>query len=259
MVTPMYDRNRSVYERASIVSEYTTATGLTAAEQQLLARYHDNIAGGEVLDLGVGAGRTTPHLTQLAASYVGVDFSEGMVAACRQNYPHLEFRRGDARDLSAFPAGRFDFVLFAFNGIDYVGDADRTQVLQQVARVLKPGGVFMFSSHSLESVPRKTFLREVFRVRVSYNPVSWAKALVRVGRGLLNYARNASAQHRSADHAVLTDPAHGFALQTYYVTEAAQRRQLVAAGFSATIDTEAGTEEAVPYYRYYVARKATAG
>jgi SAM-dependent methyltransferase len=252
------ERNKTIYERRSIVSQYVTATDLTSTEERLLARYRANIAGGRVLDLGVGGGRTTPYLTGLATSYIGVDFSTAMVAACRQRYPRLEFRQGDARDLSAFPEDHFDFVLFSFNGIDYVGHDDRARVLKQVARVLRPGGIFVFSSHNLKAVPRATFLHETFRVGLSWKPVNSAKAIVRVGLGLFNYARNAPAQQRTADHAILTDPAHGFVLRTYYITAEAQRRKLVAAGFSSLIDVEPGTDEAVPYYLYYAARK-TAG
>jgi SAM-dependent methyltransferase len=257
MQTP--ERNKTIYERRSIVSQYIAARELTSTEERLLARYRADIAGGRVLDLGVGAGRTTPYLNDLAASYVGVDFSSAMVAACRQRYPQLEFRPGDARDLSAFPEDHFDFVLFSFNGIDYVGHDDRARVLKQVARVLKPGGLFIFSSHNLEAVPRATFLREIFLVGLSWNPVSSAKAIVRMGLRLFNYAKGAPAQQRTADYAILTDPAHGFVLRTYYITAEAQRRKLVAAGFSSLIDVEPGTDEAAPYYLYYAARKTAGG
>ena len=253
------ERNKTIYERRSIVLQYATSTGLTEAEQQLLARYHADIVGGRVLDLGVGAGRTTPYLADLAESYVGVDFSAAMVTACQQRHPQLVFRQADARDLSAFPEGHFDVVLFSFNGIDYVGHDDRARVLQQVARILKTGGVFVFSSHNLAAVPGASYLRETFRVDLSWNPLHSAKAVVRAGRGIYNYARNAPAQQRTADYAILTDPAHGFVLRTYYVTADAQRRQLVAAGFSSLVDIEPGTDEAIPYYLYYAARKKARG
>ena len=158
-----------------------------------------------------------------------------------------------------FPKITLDFVLFSFNGIDYVGHDDRARVLKQVARILRPGGIFVFSSHNLKAVPHATFLRETFRVALSWNPVSSAKAIVRVGLRLFNYARNAPTQQRTADHAILTDPAHGFVLRTYYITAEAQRWKLVAAGFSSLIDVEPGTDEAVPYYLYYAARKKVGG
>ena len=61
-------------------------------------------------------------------------------------------------------------------------------------------------------------------------------------------------QQRTADHAILVDPAHGFVLRTYYVTTQEQQRQIEAAGFS-LIDVVPATDEDVPYYLYYSARR----
>ena len=36
-----------------------------------------------ILDLGVGGGRTTPHLSSIAARYVGADYAAEMVARCQ--------------------------------------------------------------------------------------------------------------------------------------------------------------------------------
>jgi len=78
-----------------------------------------------------------------------------MVDAAKDRYPDREFRQVDARDLSAFADESFDFVLFSYNGLDCVGHADRLQVLAEVHRVVRPGGVFMFSSHNMDWVHRR--------------------------------------------------------------------------------------------------------
>jgi len=178
-----------------------------------------------------------------------------MIETCRHRYPHLEFRQGDARDLAEYQASSFDFVLFSFNGLDYISHDDRLKALTEVARVLKPGGVFMFSSHNLDFAHRPTFLRNAFTIELSANPLRSAKAIGRIGLRLMNYARNANVQHRTDSHAVLIDPAHEFTLHTYYVTADEQRRQLVWAGFSDDIQIEPGTDQEIPYYLYYVAKK----
>jgi SAM-dependent methyltransferase len=252
--TQALESNRNVYEQRSIVQQYATDTNLTAAETQLLAQFSDDIVGKRVLDLGVGGGRTAPYLAERCASYIGVDFSEAMVQACLGRYPRLDFRQGDARDLSQFADGEFDFALFSFNGIDYVGHDDRGRILREVARVLRPGGALVFSSHNLASVPSGTLLHRVFQVSISANPLRSAKSIARTAMNLINYLKNAPGQQRTADYAILVDPAHGFVLRTYYVTIEEQRRQLDAAGFS-PIDVVPGTDEDVPYYLYYSARK----
>lgn len=101
-----------------------------------------------VLDLGCGTGRTTAVLDRIGFDVVGVDVSEPMVQRARQLLPHVEFRSGDARDLQ-FDDDRFDYVLFSFNGLDYVHpEGDRYVALREIWRVLKPGGTFVFSSHN---------------------------------------------------------------------------------------------------------------
>ena len=59
-------------------------------------------ADKRILDLGVGAGRTTPYLLEISKNYIGIDFSPAMIAACQARYPTVEFAVGDARDLSRF-------------------------------------------------------------------------------------------------------------------------------------------------------------
>lgn len=75
-----------------------------------------------MLDIGVGAGRTTHHFAPLTKEYIGVDYSKNMIKARRRkfrNYPKkLTFKVADARDLKLFGDKYFDFALFSFNGID---------------------------------------------------------------------------------------------------------------------------------------------
>ncbi len=55
----------------------------------------------------------------------------------------------NAKSLS-FADQSFDGVLFSFNGIDHVpGYADKVEVLCEIARVLRPGGSFIFSVHRM--------------------------------------------------------------------------------------------------------------
>jgi ubiquinone/menaquinone biosynthesis C-methylase UbiE len=104
-----------------------------------------------MLDLGVGGGRTTAHFAALAGSYLGVDYSEEMVRACTVRFPHLRFMQADARAMPQCADASFDFVLFSYNGIDYVEETGRQRVLDEVRRVLSPHGSFAFSTHNLNS------------------------------------------------------------------------------------------------------------
>ena len=136
---------------AEVVSHYAALDYLTACERLLFDTYIK--PGMAILDLGVGGGRTTPYLSQKAARYVGVDYSEEMVQSCGRKFPELEFQVCDASDLSGFSDSSFDAIVIAFNGLDCVSPAERRrQCLRECARVLRAGGVLIFSSHNPRSI-----------------------------------------------------------------------------------------------------------
>jgi ubiquinone/menaquinone biosynthesis C-methylase UbiE len=226
--------NREVFERLDVVDEYAREHTLLPAEQIILDRYRQDYLQKRVLDLGVGGGRTAPALAAVAAEYVGVDFSESMVAACKRRFPQWNFRWADARDLSMFKQDSFDFVLFSYNGLDYGGDEDRRRVLGQVLRVLRTGGVFAFSSHNLEASAEATsWWRNVLRPR---SPAELVRALRGSVRSLQNRRHNVKRQIRTETYAILNDQAHHFGLRTYYTTADAQCAQLRQAGFTGPVE-----------------------
>lgn len=59
----------------------------------------------------------------------------------------------NAKDL-LYQENYFDHAFFSFNGIDYLyPEADRRRALQEIYRVVKPGGIFAFSSHNAHFLP----------------------------------------------------------------------------------------------------------
>ena len=144
---PPHDRNQAAFNRPDVVAAYREMSGLTPCE---LGIFGDHIpAGSQVLDLGVGAGRTVPWLIDRAGRYVGIDLAPAMVAAARQDHPGIDIRVGDAADLGEHDTASFDAVVFSYNGIDYLHpDGVRRRGLAEVHRVLRPGGSFVFSTHN---------------------------------------------------------------------------------------------------------------
>lgn len=140
------ERTRQAYERPDVVERYVDMRGLLPVEGELFARHLR--PGSRVLDIGVGAGRTTPALSADAATYVGLDISAAMIDACRVRFPDLTFEVGDAADLSRFPDASFDLVVFSFNGIDHLHpESARARCLREMRRVVAPGGLVVYSSH----------------------------------------------------------------------------------------------------------------
>jgi 2-polyprenyl-3-methyl-5-hydroxy-6-metoxy-1,4-benzoquinol methylase len=145
------DTNLQTYDAPEVAAHYAALDYLTPCELLLFETYIR--PGSAILDLGVGGGRTTTFLRCRASRYVGADNATAMIRACRAKFPGLEFMLADASDLAAFPNASFDAVVFAFNGIDYVlPESSRRSCFEHVRRLLKAGGVFIFSSHNPRAV-----------------------------------------------------------------------------------------------------------
>jgi SAM-dependent methyltransferase len=171
----------------------------------------------------------------LTDRYVALDWSPPLVAAAKQSYPTVDIREGDARHLGPFPDGSFKFVLFSYNGISAVPYEDRSNVLDEVFRVVEPGGYFAFSSHNLNSLHgelRGGYKRR--RLDLSPNPirtgVGVARWTVRSAREYVKYRRLQSAEHSGDGYAVVNDTAD-HALLTCYVDPRAQCDALRRSGF----------------------------
>lgn len=144
------ERNRRRFDDPEAVAAYQELAGLTPCEELILERHVR--PGDRILDLGVGTGRTTPWLLERGSRYLGIDVAPAMVAAARALHPTADLQVGDASALDPLPDATFDVVVFSYNGIDYLSDADRRAALAEVRRVLVPGGRFVLSSHDPRAI-----------------------------------------------------------------------------------------------------------
>ena len=217
--------SRSVYHAPDIARHYQSRS-LTAAETAALLKYQAAFAGRDVLDLGVGTGRTTWYLQPLARRYLGVDYSPGMVESFRAALPGIDVRQADIRDLSELESGSFDFVLGSCNVIDALSHFDRLLALRGLRRLLRSGGLLVFSSHN-RAVPA------AFggpRLQRSRNPVTQAQHVLVYLKRLVNHARFRRLRRSEPEYALLHDAAHDYSLLHYYVDRETQRKQLERAG-----------------------------
>lgn len=225
------DENQRLYEKRFVSARYARKTDLKPAEEAILRRYGEEISKRRILDLGVGGGRTTPHLLKLSSDYVGLDYSREMVERCRRRYPGVRFEFGDARDLSAFPEASFDVVLFSYNGIDAVGHEDRLKILTGVRRILKRQALFLFSSHNRNFRIPKPWDLQHFGARPLSDPVRLGKRSLSYPVGIINYFRNSSRHEIEDEYCIVVDSGDKYALMHYRITAANQKEQLIRAGF----------------------------
>jgi 2-polyprenyl-3-methyl-5-hydroxy-6-metoxy-1,4-benzoquinol methylase len=120
--------------------------------------------GVTILDVACGAGRFSRRMAELGAHVVAFDFSERFIERARQRTPDsmttIEYHVADATDeqqLLAFGAERFDGAVATMALMDI---ADITPLFRALARLLKPGGWFVFSvlHPCFETAGRRLFM-----------------------------------------------------------------------------------------------------
>jgi SAM-dependent methyltransferase len=243
------DLNQQVFD--SVASRYTDMA-LMPAERAVLRRLGTRLSEMDMLDLGVGTGRTGWTFAPLVRRYVGVDYAPRMIELARGRLgddPNVELLVGDARDLSPV-TGEFDFVLFSFNAIDAVSAEERLAVLDQVRAKTRPGGRFLFSTHSLRTLPfpwRRAPSERFGRSRL-YQLYSTAQA-PRYAYKINQINRRLNLQAaRERGWTMVPSMAHGFRIRDHYIDPEFQIRQLAEHGFEveAVFDT-AGNEVTLPH------------
>jgi 2-polyprenyl-3-methyl-5-hydroxy-6-metoxy-1,4-benzoquinol methylase len=117
---------------------------LIDAEHQLRYRFAlDHVRGKRVLDAGCGVGWGSKLILEAgAAKVVGVDISAEAIESCRRRVPEVDFREGDLQQLP-LDDDAFDVVV-CFEALEHTSDTGRT--LDELARVLAPGGILFVSS-----------------------------------------------------------------------------------------------------------------
>jgi SAM-dependent methyltransferase len=223
--------NFRVYHSRKVLSSYRDNT-LTPMEAAALLKYQAGFFARDVLDVGVGTGRTSRYLVPLARHYLGIDYSPVMLARLAVTMPQVPVRRLDMCDLSALGSASFDFVFAPNNVLDAVSHGLRLRALCEWQRVLRPGGLLIFSAHNRHY---RHALRGP-RLAAARNPVTQLCQLLRFARCWCNFARLAGERMQTGEFALLTDSGHDYACLHYYIGRCAQHAQLHACGLQC-IDT----------------------
>lgn len=132
------------------------------------------------LDVGCGSGILTRELIRRGARVLAFDGSPSMLQAARSSLEvasdaRVDFQQGDAEDLSWSEPGAFDGVLCS-SIVEYVEDED--ELMRQVSRVLKNGGLLIMSIPPKRSLVRmvqkslRRFLKLLGTNRYGYLEVS---------------------------------------------------------------------------------------
>jgi phosphatidylethanolamine/phosphatidyl-N-methylethanolamine N-methyltransferase len=151
---PAPARRPHISERAVIEAYRRFAPVYDATFGRIVGRYHRHIGDTvreldavDVLEVGVGTGLSLAHYPR-GARVVGVDLSEDMLARARERVGRgvdatVELRLADGERLG-FADDAFDLVVLPF--VVSV-TPDPQALLDEVARVLRPGGTVLVLNH----------------------------------------------------------------------------------------------------------------
>lgn len=113
--------------------------------------------GQDLLDLGIGSGLSAAPFARAGLRVAGMDFAPAMLDLCRAKGIAADLRLHDLRQLPwPYAAASFDHVICT--GVFHFIGALET-VFAEVARVVRPGGLFAFTTQwpTAPLVPGETF------------------------------------------------------------------------------------------------------
>ncbi len=220
------DNNQEAYTSTEIVEKYVKYDSLQKGEEKIFEKFRDKITSGKILDIGIGAGRTTAHLMSFSKEYVGVDFSQPFVDYCKTKYKNqsqVSIQFGDARKLDKLKDQDFDFILFSFNGIDYVDFEGRKKIMAEFSRLLNVGGVLSFSFHN------KNNLDQLYSFQFPRNPFKYLKEWRRMNK--VRTLNGNIENYKNKDWFIIKDGGDNFKVNTFYIDALFQQQCLQELGF----------------------------
>ena len=166
---------------------YDATRGLPpSASEQVTNSILDIVAATpetQFLEVGIGTGRIALPIVKRGFTYTGVDISENMLNELRQKLAgeshQLTLLNADATNLP-FEDASFDAIL-TVHVLHLIPDWRRA--LAEIRRVLKPGGIYLFSHGSINAQPHEV---DVAQKRAEVDK-QWKTILAGHGYELKNY------------------------------------------------------------------------
>ncbi|OIO18956.1 MAG: hypothetical protein CO029_04585 [Candidatus Magasanikbacteria bacterium CG_4_9_14_0_2_um_filter_41_10] len=134
------DQNTSAYDE--IASLFSSTREYIWKDIKPLKRFATK--GNRILDIGCGNGRLYQLFDDLSTEFTGIDISQNLIKIAKEKYPEATFVVGDMRTLP-FEDSSFD-IAYSIAAVHHLPPEGQLDVLNEVARVLVPGGLFVMTN-----------------------------------------------------------------------------------------------------------------
>lgn len=110
--------------------------------QKQIAKFHQLLPKGEIIEIGCGGGRDARELVEMGYKYTGTDISAGLLKEARKNVPGQKFYEQSVYELS-FPK-KFD-GFWACAVLLHIPKSRISEALRSIKSVIKPGAIGFIS------------------------------------------------------------------------------------------------------------------
>ncbi len=115
-------------------------------DREILYRFFQEAADKKpVWEFGCGPGETTQYLKNLGMEISGLDISENIIRQAGLSHPDITFKKGNILDLEFINESIGAVV--SFYAIVHFSLKQVEKAFNEIFRVLKPGGLFLFTYH----------------------------------------------------------------------------------------------------------------
>ena len=109
-----------------------------------------------VLDFGCGVGRVMRHWHKTEGpAFHGTDYNPDLINWCRHNLKFAEFRVNELSGQLPYEPESFDFI-YAFSVFTHLSEPLQFFWINELSRLLKPGGYLYFTTHGDYYLPKLT-------------------------------------------------------------------------------------------------------
>lgn len=143
----MNHTQKEYWNQASITKEFTTPFQAEAFEKYVKKE-------AVILDVGCGYGRTLNELYQSGYRHlIGIDFASGMIERGKTQYPYLDLRVKQSKNID-FPDHSIDAVILFAVLTCIKDDIEQQELISEIKRVLRPGGILYVNDFLLNEDER---------------------------------------------------------------------------------------------------------